>query len=321
MGKETEIKINFLPLMMQLWQGKKLIALVTLLMLLLAVVYLQFVRQQWTSQAILTLPDAGKVSNYSQSLSVLYYQKPADLSTVNKTQELFFRRFHYEMKSLAIRLENREIKEKLKIEPVTKGNQFPLMISYSAQSPRQAQLALMQYIDQANKTTLDDLMNDLTLTIKVRLHELHGTLNIQRNIAQQKKTQRMKVLQQALRVAQQANIQHIQVRQAETLSEDTLFVLGNEALTALLKHEATRPLPLTDKYFTVHEAILALNSLSLHGENSLAYHYLLKPTLPLRYDSLKPGLILLLFALPGIMSGVLLVLARNALADYRQHGR
>lgn len=310
-----------------MWQDRLWIVLMTTLMLTLATIYLWLVPAKWSSQAIITLPDTSQVFDYSKSLHILYDSRRPDLPTITEIQNRFFDRFYDQLQSLAFKLKNRQMQETLSIIPLNSGSRLPLILSYQAETPQDAQRILTYYIKQANDIALNYLFTDLKSTIHSRLQELNETQVIRLAVAQQKKQRRLAVLQQALRVASKAGIDRVQVRQAETLSDDTLFVLGSEALTSMTNSAATYPLPLTTEWFETQQSILAIKKLAVQYAAKTpdvqisTFHYVTPATLPTRRDSSGVAVTLFISLLLGLISGSLLVLGRHALAEYRHSNK
>lgn len=106
------------------------------------------------------------------------------------------------------------------------------------------------------------------------------------------------------------------MQQAENLSEDTLFALGSDALSSIIKNEATRPLPLDGSYYDARQSLLAISALKSKPDSTYSFRYVMKPNLPIRRDSPQKGVILVLGALIGVILGAGVVLGRNALRNY-----
>ncbi|PQX54696.1 LPS O-antigen chain length determinant protein WzzB, partial [Cronobacter sakazakii] len=184
-----------------------------------------------------------------------------------------------------------------------KGQQVPLTISYTANGAEQAQKTLDKYIQQINKQVVQELDADLQVNIDSKLEDLKASLATQIKVAQEQKDKRLAVLNQALLVAQQANIKDTLVQQAETLSEDTLFVLGSDALSSIIKNEGTRPLPLSDYYYQTRQSLLAVSALKSKPDSLYSFRYVMKPSLPIYRDSPKRALTLILAVLIGGIIG------------------
>lgn len=313
--KQSE-EIDLIELIMQLWRGKWLIASVMALTIILAIAYLFVAKQKWTSDAIVTYPDSGQIASYNNAMAVLYSQNPANAPTVVDVQQRFFSRFNSSISALAEQLGNQVQPEKLTIVPAVKDQPVPLKISYTANTAGEAQKMLTTYIQQTNKRVVSELDNDLQTSINSKTDDIKEDIATREKVAQEKKDNRLQMLNQALLVAQQANIKDTLVQQAETLSEDTLFVLGSNALSATIKNEATRPLPFDRYYYQARQALLAINALKSKPDSTYALRYVMKPDLPIHRDSPKKVLILLLSAVLGIILGSAIVLGRNMIRNY-----
>lgn len=313
----SEESIDLFDLFTQLWRGKKTIISFIIVFMIGAVAYLFFAKEKWTSSAIVTLPDAGQIANYSNAVNVLSIQQPDSAPTLSDVQQRIFGRFNASISALSEQLNNQQKPEKLTIEAATKDQPLPLKISYVANSAQQAQQTLNAYLQQINKRTVSELDDDLKSSINSKIDNLKEQLTAKEKIAKEKQKKRLDELNQALVVAQQSNITKPVVSQAETLSQDTLFVLGSEALSSIIKNEASRPLPLDNSYFNARQAFLVVSELKSMPETTYAFRYVMKPTLPVRKDSPKKALTLVLAALLGIIVGSGFVLGRNALRSYK----
>jgi chain length determinant protein (polysaccharide antigen chain regulator) len=311
---DSSESIDLLDLLMQLWKGRATIIAFAVAAVILAVIYLFVAKEKWTSEAIITLPDSGQIANYNNAMDVLY---GSSAPTIVDVQQRFFGRFNSAISALSEQLDNQEKPEKLTIEESVKGQPVPLKVSYVAQSAAEAQKTLTTYIQQINKRVVTELDDDLKTSIDSKVGDLKVDLATKEKIAQEKKDKRLEILNQALIVAQQSNIKNTLVQQAETLSEDTLFVLGSDALSSIIKNESTRPLPLDDYYFNARQSLLAISALKSKPDTTYAFRYVMKPTIPIRRDSPKRGLTLVLGALIGLILGSGVVLGRSALRNYK----
>ena len=124
-------------------------------------------------------------------------------------------------------------------------------------------------------------------------------------------------IQEALQYANQAQVTKPQIQQTgEDITQDTLFLLGSEALESMIKHEATRPLVFSPNYYQTRQNLLDIESLKVDDLDIHAYRYVMKPMLPIRRDSPKKAITLILAVLLGGMVGAGIVLGRNALRNY-----
>ncbi|HGL6326580.1 TPA: LPS O-antigen chain length determinant protein WzzB [Citrobacter amalonaticus] len=314
-GRSNEPEqIDLIDLVIQIWHGKVTIIICIIVAIALAVGYLAVAKEKWTSTAIVTQPDVGQIGSYNNAMSILYLDAAP---TVPSVQSDFIGRFSSAFSALSETLDNQEEPEKLTIESSVKGQELPLKVSYTGSTAEEAQKALANYIQQIDEHVSKEINTDLALNIKSRASDLQNSLETQEKVAQEQKALRIAQINQALSVAKQANIKLPQVQQADQVSQDTMFMLGSEALSSMVNNEATRPLTFSDNYYLTRQNLLAVNSLKIDPDSIHAYRYVMKPTLPVYRDSPKKTITLVLAVLLGGMVGAGVVLGRNALRNYK----
>lgn len=312
-GNDPE-QIDLIDLLLQLWRGKTTIVIAIVVTIVLAVGYLVVAKEKWTSTAIITQPDVGQIATYNNALNVLY---GANAPKVTELQTNVVGRFSTSFSALAETLDNQEEPQKLSIEQSVKGQQLPLAVSYVASSPEEAQRQLAEYIQQTDEKVAKELELDLADNIKLQTSTLEDSLKTQEVVAQEQKDLRIKQIQEALRYAEQAGVIKPQIQQTQDVTQDSMFLLGSDALKSMVEHESTRPLILSDNYFQTKQKLLDIRNLKLEGAELHSYRYVRKPTLPIRRDSPKKAIILVLAVLLGGMIGAGIVLGRNALRGYK----
>lgn len=311
-------ELDLLDVVAQLWNGKKIIIATVLVFLLLAVLYLFFAKEKWTSEAIVTQPSAGQVANYNAALNVLYSQSPQDKPGVADLQRQLFNRFSASITALSGALQNLDEPLDLRITPVTAGQNDPLNVKFTAQTAKEAQAQVSHYIQTVNNEVVNDYGADIKRNMAVKIRELTDSLTSQLKVAEDKKEQRVEALKQALKVAEDSGITTSQLTQAEFLSDDTLYLLGTKALASAIANEATKPLPLDDNYYATQRALRLIKDLKIQVDNLQSFRYIMEPDMPIRRDSPKKGLTLVLAVLLGGVVGSAIVLGRNMTAAYRQ---
>nr|WP_024965010.1 LPS O-antigen chain length determinant protein WzzB [Pantoea sp. IMH] len=310
-------ELDLIDVVIQLWRGKITIIATVICMMLFGIIYVYTAKEKWTSEAIITQPSAGQVANYNAALNVLYAQFPQDKMPISDLQHQLFVRFSASISALSRSLQNLENPEDLKAEPVVKGQAYPLSITFSAHTAKEAQQRLTKYIQTVNDEVVDDFGGDIKLNLAVKERELVESLNSQSQIAKEKKDQRIEVLKQALKIAEASNVQALQLSQAEYLSDDTLYLLGTSSLQAMIANENTKPLTFDNVYYETQRALLALKNLKIQADNLQSYRFIMKPDLPLRRNSPKRTLIMLLSVMLGGIIGSAIVLGRNMARRYR----
>ncbi|WP_347113481.1 LPS O-antigen chain length determinant protein WzzB [Leclercia sp. S52] len=307
-------QIDFIDLLLQLWRGKWIIAAFVAIALILAGVYMVFAKEKWTSTAIITQPDAAQIGSYSNALNILYGANAPKLTDI---QESVITRYNASFSALSQTLENKADPEKLVIEQSVKGQSLPLSISYVNGSAEAAQKQVAQYIQQVDEQIQKELEVDLNDNIKQQVATLKDVLSNQETIAQEQKDLRIKQITEALKYAEAANITSPKIQQTQDVTQETMFLLGTEALQSMIAHESSRPLTLSDSYYQNKQKLLDIEKLKIDPTTIHAYRYVMKPDLPIRRDSPKRSIVLILAVLLGGILGSGVVLARNAMRNYQ----
>jgi chain length determinant protein (polysaccharide antigen chain regulator) len=306
--------IDLIELLMQLWKGKATIIAFTVLTIVLAVIYLFVAKEKWTSTAVITQPDAAQIATYNNALNVIYGNAAPNITDV---QQRVVGRLSSSLSALSETLDNQEKPEKLTIESSVKGQPLPLQISYVGGSAKEAQAKLAQYIQQVDEKIGEELGVDLKDNIKLQISTLNDSLQTQQKVAEEQKELRIKQISEALKFATEAKVSSPQIQQTSDVTQDTMFLLGSEALSSMIKNEATRPLVFSPAYYQTKQNLLDIQSLKIDPTTIHAYRYVMKPTEPLRRDSPKRSIALILAALLGGMIGSGVVLGRNAIRNYK----
>ncbi|MEA5164850.1 LPS O-antigen chain length determinant protein WzzB [Enterobacter bugandensis] len=307
-------QIDLLDLVLQLWRGKWMIATFVVVFIALAVGYLTFAKEKWTSCAIIAQPDVAQIATYSNALNILYGSAAPSMLDV---QTRAIGRFNSSFSALAQALENQDEPEKLTIEPAVKGESLPLSVSYTSTSAEAAQKQLAQYIQQVDEQTSKELTVDLQNSIKEQIKTLNDSLVNQEKVAQEQKDLRIKQITEALKNAEAAKISSPQIQQTQDVTQETMFLLGSVGLKSMIENEASRPLVFSAAYYQTRQNLLDIQNLNVKPDTIHVYRYVMKPDLPVRRDSPKKAIVLILAVLLGGMIGSGVVLGRNALRNYK----
>ncbi|MRS92317.1 LPS O-antigen chain length determinant protein WzzB [Enterobacteriaceae bacterium RIT714] len=307
-------QIDLIDLVMQLWRGKWTIAVFVAITIVLAGVYLATAKEKWTSTAIITQPDAAQIATYATALNNLYGENAPIMSDI---QLRVVGRFNSAFSALAQSLDNQDVPEKLTIEPAVKGQPLPLNVTYVGETAEAAQKQLAQYIQQIDEQTAKELGVDLKDNIKQQITTLNASLQNQEKVAREQKELRIQQIAEALKYAQAAKIASPQIQQTEDVTQDTMFLLGSAALESMIQNESTRPLVFLPTYYETKQNLLDIQNLNVNPSTIHAYRYVMKPDLPIRRDSPKKSITLILAVLLGGIIGSGVVLGRNALRNYK----
>lgn len=307
-------QIDLLDIVLQLWRGKWMIATFVVVFIALAIGYLSVAKEKWTSSAIIAQPDAAQIATYSNALNILYGSAAPSMLDI---QTRAIGRFNSSFSALSQALDNQEVPEKLTIEPTVKGQTLPLSVSYTSTSAEAAQKQLAQYIQQIDEQTAKELALDLKDNIKEQVKTLNDSLVNQEKVAQEQKDLRIKQIVEALKNAEAAKISSPQLQQTQDVTQETMFLLGSEGLKSMIQNEASRPLVFSAAYYQTRQNLLDIQNLNVNPDTIHVYRYVMKPDLPVRRDSPKKAIVLILAVLLGGMIGSGVVLGRNALRNYK----
>ncbi|EBW0218895.1 LPS O-antigen chain length determinant protein WzzB [Salmonella enterica] len=103
----------------------------------------------------------------------------------------------------------------------------------------------------------------------------------------------------------------------QQVDEEVAKELEVDALKSMIQNEATRPLVFSPAYYQTKQTLLDIKNLKVTADTVHVYRYVMKPTLPVRRDSPKTAITLVLAVLLGGMIGAGIVLGRNALRSYK----
>ena len=308
--------LDIFELMIQLWRGKLIICITIVITLIAATSYIFFAKEKWVSVALITQPDAGQISDYTHALNIIYGDSAPKILD---TQGSLIERFSSAFSALSETLNNLDDPEKLTIEAAVKNQNLPLKVTYTGQTALIAQKKLAQYIQQVDETVGKELSVDLNTTIQARKAELEQYLTSQEKVVKEQKDLRMAQIVQALTVAQNAKIKSPNIQQADQVSQDTMFMLGSDALSTMIKNDSSRPLPFSDNYYRLRQSLFDVTNLvnnevqsqAIKSDNLHSYRYVMKPSQPIRRESPKRALTIILAIIIGGVIGSAIVLFKN----------
>jgi len=307
-------QIDLIDLVIQLWRSKWTICTFVIIAIVLAGAYLLVAKEKWTSTAIVTQPDAAQIATYNNALNILYGTAAPSMLDV---QTRVIGRFSASFSALSQALENQETPEKLNIEPAVKGQPLPLNITYVSDTPEGAQSQLAKFIQQVDEQTAKELGVDLKDNIKQQIAILKDSLDNQEKVSQEQKDLRIKQINEALKFAEAAKVTAPQIQQTQDVTQETMFLLGSEALKSMIENEASRPLVFSPTYYQTKQNLLDIQNLDVNADTIHVYRYVMKPDLPVSRDSPKRTIIMIIAVLLGGILGSVVVLARNALRNYK----
>ncbi|MCX2497640.1 LPS O-antigen chain length determinant protein WzzB [Plesiomonas shigelloides] len=334
-------EIDLFELMATLWKKKGIIVLVTFLTTALAAGYAFTAKEQWTSEAIVTVPSAAAVSNLYAGYRLLSQEDKDKVVPISDIQNSVFNRFLDDSASydnLARYLAGTDYfkalvsgkteKEKMQIldnwikqitiQPVDKNVADKVRVALPADNSSQAQQLLRQYLVQSSQQAVQQSYADLEQQIKAQKASLADAMMASRTVAEVKRQTEIADIESALLIAEQAGITKPELSSGMELKPNNLFLLGSKPLSAMLQGIKKQPLVMGDKYYEQQTNLFSLEKYQPNSEQVSAFSYLKAASEPVTKDKPKKTLILVLGALLGGMLGVAVVLVHSLIINRKE---
>lgn len=357
-------EIDLIELFRVLWKKKVWIVLFAFVCTLVAGVYAFTAKEQWTSTAIIVAPrttdlgtllparaeyariigdgdfSAGKLSDslYGQFKHFLLSN---DLKRQFLEQSEWVKNYTKEMQEEQKRKYIEETVSKYlivhEVDPkqkdLTELDKIGLKLTFSAETPEDAQAVLNDYINFVNKYIIELITKEFDIGFKLRLDSLSfSKTQIEENLKEAKIVQ-VENLTNALEIAKKAGITEFSKGNTNSLSvpeymlgearlniSDSkladgtyLFMLGEKYLQAQLDIAKNSPIVYPTNYYSTERQLAKLTKLAPQLESVQevkAYHYLSSPDYPVTKDKPKKALILIIgLLIGGFISTISIILA------------
>lgn len=308
---------DLLHLLLALWQGRITILICATLAAVLAAGYLWFDKPSWTASALITLPGDADMAGYTSLTNILtpvIASKVVNNATDDKKpvsngdiKEMNFSRAMAMLDAQGTGIAG------FRAEAQDKKMPWPVKISVSADDAQSAARELNSVLMETDMQLRQAVKEELNYLIDTRITQLNTFISAQETVAEEKKADRLNNLKQALLVAREANVAQLSVQQVSTLNNDALFVLGSDALSAMIDNERSRPLQLSDSYYQLRQELLELKTFRQQPFQYSAFSYIVEPTVPLQPDDRRSALLIVLALLAGVITGAAITIARKGL--------
>ena len=357
-------EIDLIELFRVLWTKKLWIVLSAFVCTLVAGVYAFTAKEQWTSTAIIVAPrttdlgtllparaeyariigdgdfSAGKLSDslYGQFKHFLLSN---DLKRQFLEQSEWVKNYTKEMTEDQKRKYIEETVSKYlivhEVDPkqkdLTELDKIGLKLTFSAETPKDAQSVLTEYVGFVNQYILNQTNQEFKLSFNLRLDALKFTKEqIEENLTEAKKVQ-VENLTNALDIAKKAGIKdfsrgnnnnisvpeymlgdaRLNISDSKLADGTYLFMLGEKYLQAQLDIAKNNPVVYPTNYYSTERQLSKLTKLAPQldsVENVKAYYYLSSPDYPVTKDKPKKALILIIgLLIGGFISTISIILA------------
>ena len=356
-------EIDLIELIKNLWMKKLWIIFSAFVCTAIAAVYAFTAKEQWTSKSVVIAPKVANLGDYlsfrNEYASILdikdFSQEKVSEAVFNDFKTALFSRslkeaFFFQSKWFdtyaAKNVNSEEARLKLLSNLVDKNlivtvpdpkkdpNAIGVNVSFSAETPKEAQDVLSAYIQFVNQWVVIQNKKDFLADISV----VRSGLEIQKNkIKQDAENARQIQLENlitALDIAKSAgikdyskslsgNISLLEVSLGDTrvpstdskLSDGTyLFMLGEQYLQAQVNTLKNAPLVYPLNYYNIEKQANLLSTLEKKVEKEGAvsgYYYLSEPDYPVIKDKPKTLLIILAAFLVGLILSILFILTKE----------
>jgi len=348
-------EIDLIELFRTLWKQKAKIALVTAATTLAAGIYAFTAEEVWTSKAVITAPKASDMGEFYQQAQNLDRNAPmvttpdgvqiksedATPLQLNNLRGSLFNDFKRELESENERrhfvAKTDYYQEKIKGES-TRDQKLTLKemvednisyfaadgkkikfdtISFSANTPQQAQLLLQQYMVQLNSKVIKKNEVELNLLLNKFRQDL-GTeaKNLESNAEDQLKLE-INAVKSALAQAKGMNLTEPAANLPAEINNATMYLLGSKALSAKLTLLQVSEPVLASRYFEIQQQLKALNSIKILSTEGKAFTYIDEPNEPAKNDKPQRVFILMVGLLLGMILGCSYILFYTSISKIR----
>ena len=354
-------KIDLIELIKALWNKKIWILLSAFFCTAIAGVYAFTAKEQWTSTAIIVAPrstdlgnllptraeyariigdgdfSTGVLSNslygqfkhflLSNDLKRKFLEQSEWLKnyTKNMTEE---QKHSYIENAVAKYLIVHEVDPKKK--DLTELDKIGLKLTFSAETPKDAQLVLGQYVEFINQYLLNQTNQEFKLGFNLRLDALKFAKEQMEESLTETKTVQVENLTNALNIAKKAGITdfsrgnnkisvpeymlgdaRLNISDSKLADGTYLFMLGEKYLQAQLDIAKNNPVVYPTNYYSTERQLSKLTKLAPQldsVENVKAYYYFSSPDYPVVKDKPKKALILAIGFIIGMVLSTFVIL-------------
>ena len=354
-------EIDLIELFRVLWKKKVWIVLSAFVCTLVAGVYAFTAKEQWTSTAIIVAPRSTDLGNllparaeYARiigdgdfsagKLSDSFYGQFKHFLLSNDLKRQFLEQSEWVKnytKEMTEEQKRKYIEETVskylivhEVDPkkkdLTELDKISLKIIFSAETPKDAQSVLTEYVSFVNQYILNQTNQEFKLGFNLRLDELKFTKEqIEENLTEAKKVQ-VENLTNALEIAKKAGITdfsrgnnnisvpeymlgdaRLNISDSKLADGTYLFMLGEKYLQAQLDIAKNNPVVYPTNYYSTERQLSKLTKLASQldsVENVKAYYYLSSPDYPVVKDKPKKALILAIGFIIGMVLSTFVIL-------------
>ena len=360
-SSQKQDDIDLIELLRVLWVKKVWIVLSAFVFTAIAGVYAFTAKEQWTSTAIIVAPrstDLGHLlptrAEYARiigdgdfstgKLSDSLYEKFKHFLLSNDLKRQFLEQSEWVKnytKDMTEEQKRKYIEETVskylivhEVDPTKKDltelDKIGLKLTFSAETPKDAQLVLYQYVEFVNQYILNQTNQEFKLGFNLRLDALKFAKEQMEESLTETKTVQVENLTNALDIAKKAGIKdfsrgnnnisvpeymlgdaRLNISDSKLADGTYLFMLGEKYLQAQLDIAKNNPVVYPTNYYSTERQLSKLTKLASQldsVENVKAYYYLSSPDYPVVKDKPKKALILAIGFIIGMVLSTFVIL-------------
>ena len=362
--------VDLIELIRILWTKKLWIIISAFIFMAISAGYAFTAKEQWTSKSVVIAPKVANLgdylsfrSEYASILDIKDFSQDKVAETVfndfktalfsRSLKEAFFSQSKWFDTYAANNANSEEAKQKLLSNLVDKNlivtvpdpkkdpNSIGVNVSFAAETPKEAQDVLLDYIQFVNQWVLAENKKDFLANINLVLSGFEVQKNkIERDIETVRQIQ-LENLTTALDIAKSAGIKDYSkslsgnVSVPEVLLGDAkvpfsdsklsdgsyLFMLGEKYLQAQVNTLKNAPLVYPLNYYNIEKQANLLNVLEkkVEKENTVSgYYYLSEPDYPVIKDQPQKGLIIVIGIIIGLIISSFFILLGSLIQNTKK---
>lgn len=334
-GNDNELDIR--GLFRTLWAGKVWIVGIALLFALGAFVYTLFARQEWSATAITDRPTVNMLGGfYSQqqflrNLDIKANNAPVDqpsvmddaykefimqLSSWDTRRDFWLQTDYFKQRKVGNSKADAALLDEL-IDNIqfTAGDitrNLSDNVRLVAETGPDANNLLRQYVAFASQRAASHLNDELKGAWAARTIQMKAQVKRQEAVAKAIYDRKVHSVQQALRVAQQHNIDRSETEvPPDELPDSELFMLGRPLLQARLENLQAVGATYDIDYDQNRAMLATLNVGPVLDPLFQTYRYLRTPEEPVKRDSPRRAFLMIMWGIVGVLTGAGVALARR----------
>ncbi|HGJ5903207.1 MAG TPA: ECA polysaccharide chain length modulation protein [Arsenophonus apicola] len=337
-SQSVEYELDIRRLFCSLWQGKIWIISLAFIFATVALIVSYMMQQKWSANAVTDLPTVNNLGVYYSQQQFLrnldshineaqdnqlptianqvYQEFTAQVVSYDTRREFWLNSDYYKTrmegntKADAALLD--EFIDNIQFTPRDDNKMLHDNIKLVAETAAEANQLLREYISFANKRATFNLNEQIKGAWVAKEQSFKTLVKRQEMVAKASYERRLNNLQQSLKVAQKQGISRNKVDvPIDQLTDSEMFLLGTSLLQAQIETlQATGPN--YDESYDQNIAMLAtLNVEPVLENNFQTYRYLRTPEDPVKRDSPRRVLMMVIWGMIGSLSGVGIALLRR----------